>query len=66
MYNTWSTKINSSSTRDLPVIHFDGTEVARVMATVVKKVKRAGKRASKYQFTANFQSIVVECIKEKW
>ena len=65
MYNTWSTKINSSSTRDL-TIHFDVTEVARVMATVMKKVKRAGKRASKYQFTANFQSIVVECVKEKW
>ena len=45
---------------------FDVTEVGRVMATVVKKVKRAGKRASKYQFTANFQSIVVECVKEKW
>ena len=36
------------------------------MATVMKKVKRAGKRASKYQYTANFQSVVVECVKEKW
>lgn len=48
------------------VFHCDGAEVAVIMATVVKKVKRAGKRASKYQFTANFQSVVVECLKEKW
>lgn len=35
--------------------------------SALRKIKRVGKKASKFQFTATYQSVVVECQRiETW
>ena len=34
--------------------------------SVLRKIQRVGKRATKFQYTATYQSVVVECQRDKW
>ena len=33
---------------------------------MLRKIQRVGKRATKFQYTATYQSVVVECLRDKW
>uniref|UniRef100_A0A3Q1EIS4 EH domain binding protein 1 n=1 Tax=Acanthochromis polyacanthus TaxID=80966 RepID=A0A3Q1EIS4_9TELE len=43
----------------------DGIDLQRNMASVWKRLQRVGKHASKFQFVASYQELMVECTK-KW
>ncbi|TKS86033.1 EH domain-binding protein 1 [Collichthys lucidus] len=54
--------------RESPKKEVQGTETARFqrnMASVWKRLQRVGKHASKFQFVASYQELMVECTK-KW
>ena len=34
--------------------------------SAIRKIKRVGKKATKFQYSATYNSVVVECHSEKW
>ena len=45
----------------------EGAPVKGTAMSALRKIKRVGKKASKFQYTATYQSVVVECQRiETW
>lgn len=67
MYQQWRTKVGKLSALlvgDSSVLHFSSEWK---MTSVWKRLQRVGKKASKFQFTASYQSLTVECDRSgKW